>query len=109
MTTTARSVTWSFPASTANGSSRRQLFCDVISTRRWLPPRSDGWGRPREADLPQLQAHIRKTRSRGRGSDHLALPPSRPLVAQGDDRHLWPLGACGAELQAAKMEGAFPV
>lgn len=40
-------------------------------------------------------------------SDHVALPPPRPLLAQGDDGHLRPLGACRAKASGCKNGGRF--
>ena len=71
---------------------RRHLYPAMVTARD-----SGAWADAGEADVSQLPAHVREARARERRSDHMALPPSRPFVAQGDDRHLWSLGARGAQ------------
>src|SRR5512133_3368894 len=38
----------------------------------------------------------------------MALAPPGPLVAQGHNRHLWPLGACRAEAPSGQDGGCLP-
>jgi integrase len=45
----------------------------------------------------QLAAHLRQACTRERSADHVAIPPSWPFDAQGDDRHLRALGTRRAE------------
>ena len=107
-TIAARSTTWSSPARTPTGSSLRLLFSDVISTQRWLPPGYSEWGRPKKSGRSTASAHLCKTRARERCSDHVALPTPRPLLAQGDDRHLWSLGTRGAKASGGQDGGRIP-
>ena len=58
-----------------------------------------------EADIPQLQAHVRKAGPRERRSGHLALTASWPLLTQGDDGHLRPLGARRAQAPSREDGG----
>ena len=58
-----------------------------------------------EADVPQFQAHICETRVGEGCSDHLAVTPPRPLLAQGDNGYLWSLGARRAKAASGQDGG----
>ena len=78
-------------------SSRRRSCSAATSTRRWQRGDPAGRADAGEANVPQLPAHVREARARERRADHLALAASRPLLAQGDDGHLRPLGTRRAQ------------
>jgi integrase len=85
------------------GENGQRFISAQVLLRRHLYPAMEAAGiwrvgpYPREAHVSQLPTHIREACTRERGSDHLAFASSGPFVAQGDDRHLWALGACGAQ------------
>ena len=98
-----------FPGSDGSGFlSHRSLL------RRHLYPAMAAAGVPAgradagEADIPQLPAHVREARARERRPDHLALTPPRPLLAQGDHRHLRPLGTRRTEAPGRQDGGRLP-
>ena len=96
------------------GTNGQPFLSPTVVLRRHLYPAMAAAGIPREGptlektNIPQLQTHLREACARERRSGHLAVSPPRPLVAQGDDRHLWALGACGAEDPGGQDGGRFP-
>jgi hypothetical protein len=61
-----------------------------------------------EANIPQLPAHVCQARFGERRADHLALTAPRPLRAEGDDRHLRPLGTRRTQAPGSKDGGCLP-
>jgi hypothetical protein len=97
-----------FPGENAHGF----LSATVVLRRHLYPamaaPGYSEWGRPKKSGRSTASAHLCKTRARERCSAHVALPTPRPLLAQGDDRHLWSLGTRGAKASGGQDGGRIP-
>jgi hypothetical protein len=92
----------------------RYLSATVLLRRHLYPamtarPPSAGSALRTRSEPSTLSTHVRETCSRARRPNYLALAPSRPFLTQGHNRHLRPWERAERKLQAAKMEGAFPV
>ena len=69
---------------------------------------SSSWAYPGTADFPQLPTHLREARTGERRPDHLALTPPRPFLAEGDHRHLRPLGTRRTEAPSRQVGRRIP-
>jgi integrase len=67
---------------------RRHLY-PAMAAARIRRGRTD----TKETNIPQLQTHLRETRTRERCSDHLVVTPPWSFIAQSDNRYIRPLGA----------------
>jgi hypothetical protein len=85
------------------GADGRAFLTPTVLLRRHLYPAMTRAGISRVGPTQEkrtfhsFRPHVCETRARDRGANHLAVTPSRALVAQSDNRHLRTLGACGAE------------
>jgi len=79
----------------------------AYSESSWGSRDQAGRADAREADVPQLPAHVRQACPGEWRPDHLALAPPRPLVVEGDDWHLRALGTRRAEAPGRQDGGCI--
>jgi hypothetical protein len=103
-----RASAWSFTPKTKVASSRQRSCCDGSCIRRWSRLEFLASGRPRRKGPYIAFATRREARARARCADHVALAPPRPLIAEGDDRHLRTLGARRAKASGSQDGGRLP-